>query len=158
MNIAYAIDKIEIQNVFFLESKKNMIMDGKFTKIVYSDECISTNGITIATPFRNITNDSGVNKSMMKFQTQDANNATLSNRLIDIEEQLLDYYKNITQNGKSLALILRDHMKNGSIKVYHESPTKSNATYILKISGIWEDPYRIGLTYKFIEVTRGTYP
>ena len=45
MNIAYSLDKINLQNVFFLDSKKNIIMDGKFTKIIHSNELITINGI-----------------------------------------------------------------------------------------------------------------
>jgi len=50
-NIVYNIDQISIQNIFLLENKRNIIMDGKFTKIVYSDDLFMTNGIFINVPF-----------------------------------------------------------------------------------------------------------
>ena len=50
-NIVYKIDEIFIQNIFLLENKRNIIMDGKFTKIIYSDNLFTTNGIFINVPF-----------------------------------------------------------------------------------------------------------
>jgi len=50
-NILYKIDEIFVQNIFLMENKKNIIMDGKFTKIVYSDNLFTTNGIFISVPF-----------------------------------------------------------------------------------------------------------
>jgi hypothetical protein len=141
MNIAYDLGEISLQNIFFLDSKKNIIMDGKFTKIVYSDDMVSTSGISIAVPIK-----SG-NKTSWKFQTS---------KLIEIEQQVIDYYKSLSQSNKTQVFVLRDHVKNGNIKIYRGQYTSpnANACYIVKISGIWEDQTSIGLTYKFIE----TYP
>ena len=150
MNLAYNLDQVNLQNVFFLESKKNIVMEGKFTKIVYSDDLISTNGISIVVPLRN---DRTMNKNQLKFQTNDTTNVHIMSGLIDVEQQIIDYYKNLTQSNKTPMLILRDHIKNGCLKIYrgHNAEAKAPAVYIVKISGIWEDQYRIGLTYKFLE-------
>ena len=141
MNIAYDQDEISLQNVFFLDSKKNIIMDGKFTKIVYSDDMVSTSGISIVVPVQS------TNKATLKFH---------ASKLIDIEQQVIEYYKSLSQSSKISAFVLRDHIKNGNIKIYRGQYSNQDATtsYIVKISGIWEDQTRIGLTYKFIE----TYP
>jgi len=155
MNIAYSLEKINLQNVFFLDSKKNIIMDGKFTKIIYSDSLISTSGISAAVPFRNTSIDKTSNRNLLKFSSTDITNIRLATQLIDIERDIIDYYKNLSQSNKTPVLTLRDHIKNGCIKIYRESfNPKSVVKYVVKISGIWEDQYRIGLTYKFIE----TYP
>lgn len=37
-------------HIFFLDTKKNMVIDGKFTKIVYSDSVVSLNGLYIYCP------------------------------------------------------------------------------------------------------------
>ena len=155
MNIAYSLEKINLQNVFFLDSKKNIIMDGKFTKIIYSDSLISTSGISAVVPFRNTSIDKTSNRNILKFPSTDLTNMRLSTELIDIERDIIDYYKNLSQSNKTPVLTLRDHIKNGCIKIYRESFNPKNVVrYVVKISGIWEDQYRIGLTYKFIE----TYP
>jgi hypothetical protein len=150
MNIAYDLDQVNLQNVFFLDSKKNIVMEGKFTKIVYSDELISTSGISVIVPLRS---DRTLNKNQLKFQTNDTTNMRITSGLIDIEQQILDYYKSLTQSNKTPILILRDHVKNGCLKIYrgHHLEAKTPGVYIVKISGIWEDQYRIGLTYKFLE-------
>ena len=155
MNIAYSLEKINLQNVFFLDSKKNIIMDGKFTKIIYSDNLISTSGVSAVVPFRNTLIDKTPTRNLLKFQYSDVANARLANELIEIERQMIEYYRNLTQSSNTPVLTLRDHIKNGCIKIYRESfNPKTVVRYVIKISGIWEDQYRIGLTYKFIE----TYP
>ena len=155
MNIAYSLDKINLQNVFFLDSKKNIIMDGKFTKIIYSDHLVSTSGISAVVPFRNTSIDKTSSRNLLKFQPMDVVNTRLIGELTEIERSMIEYYKNLSQNNKTPVLTLRDHIKNGCIKIYRESfNPKSEVRYVIKISGIWEDQYRIGLTYKFIE----TYP
>lgn len=152
MNIAYKLDQVNLQNVFFLDSKKNIIMDGKFTKILYSDELLTTNGISVVIPFHNTTIDKTYNKTLLKFQMSDSVNVRIANELSRIEKYILEYYKQISNNTKSATTTLNDHMKNGNVKIYRDSITSTNAkTIIIKISGIWEDQTRVGLTYKFME-------
>jgi hypothetical protein len=150
MNLAYNLDQVDLQNVFFLDSKKNIVMEGTFTKIVYSDDLISTSGISAVVPLRT---DRTLNKNQLKFQTNDTNNVRIMSEIINIEQQIIDYYKNLTQSNKTPVLILRDHIKNGCLKIYrgHHTEAITPVVYIMKISGIWEDQYRIGLTYKFLE-------
>jgi hypothetical protein len=152
MNIAYKLDQVNLQNLFFLDSKKNIIMDGKFTKILYSDELLTTNGISVVIPFHNTTIDKTYNKTMLKFQTSDSINIRIANELSRIEKYILEYYKQISNNTKSATTTLNDHIKNGNVKIYRDSITSANAkSVIIKISGIWEDQTRVGLTYKFME-------
>ena len=152
MNIAYKLDQINLNNLFFMDSKKNIIMDGKFTKLLYSDELLTTNGISLVIPFHNTSIDKTYNKTMLKFQTSDAMNTRIINELARIEKYILDYYKQTLNNTKSSTTTLNDHMKNGNVKIYRDSISSTNAkNVIIKISGIWEDQTRIGLTYKFME-------
>jgi hypothetical protein len=151
MNIAYKLDQLNLQNLFFMDSKKNIIMDGKFTKLLYSDNIITTNGISIIIPFHNTTIDKTYNKTMLKFQTTDPLNGKLCNELAWIEKYILDYYKQLTSTVKSTTTTLNDHMKNGNVKIYRDSNSINVKHVILKISGIWEDQNHIGLTYKFME-------
>lgn len=151
MNIAYKLEQLSLQNLFFMDSKKNIIMDGKFTKVLYSDDLLTTNGVSIVIPFHNTSLDKTYNKTMLKFQTSDPTNAKLCNELAWIEKYILDYYKQITSNTKTSTTTLNDHMKNGNVKIYRDSNATSIKHVIIKISGIWEDQTRVGLTYKFME-------
>jgi len=150
MNITYKLEQLNLQNLFFMDSKKNIIMDGKFTKLLYSDNCITTNGISIMIPFHNAILDKTYNKTMLKFQTTHHVNAKLSNQLAWIERCILDSYKQTT-NTKYITTTLNDHIKNGNVKIYRDSNAINVNHVILKISGIWEDSTHIGLTYKFME-------
>jgi len=49
--MVYDIGFFQIKNIFLSDTKKNIIMDGKFTKIIYSDELITTHGIFLKIPF-----------------------------------------------------------------------------------------------------------
>ena len=151
MNIAYKLEQLSLHNLFFMDSKKNIIMDGKFTKVLYSDDLLTTNGVSIVIPFHNTSLDKTYNKTMLKFQTSDPTNAKLCSELAWIEKYILDYYKQITSNTKTSTTTLNDHMKNGNVKIYRDSNATSIKHVVIKISGIWEDQTRVGLTYKFME-------
>uniref|UniRef100_A0A6C0F3J4 Uncharacterized protein n=1 Tax=viral metagenome TaxID=1070528 RepID=A0A6C0F3J4_9ZZZZ len=152
MNIAYKLDQIELHNIYFLDSKKNIIMDGQFTKITYSDAFLTTNGIALLIPFASTSLDKTYNKSILKFNTADSTNIRIINELTRLEKFILDYYKHTTHNTKAPTTTLTDHIRSGNVKVYRDiTSIPSNPKYVLKISGIWEDQTRIGLTYKFME-------
>lgn len=54
MNIVIDHNTINLNNIFFNEKKKNIIVDGTFSKIIYSNEHFSSNGIYIFCPMFNI--------------------------------------------------------------------------------------------------------
>ena len=45
MILVFNLNDIIINNLFFTETRKNITMDGTFSKIIYSDENIAMNGI-----------------------------------------------------------------------------------------------------------------
>jgi len=156
MNIIYPIQNYDINNVFFLDPKRNIIMDGKFSKINYSDMNITFNGIFLNTPFNIKTFENIMNKYILKFDTSNENNIEIIKKLIQIEKSLIESYI-ITNNLKKKPFyLLREQLDFGSVKLYRDVTSITNNSskpyYILKISGIWENNETIGLTYKFIEV------
>ena len=50
MNLLCDVSMFQVNHIFFLDTKKNMVIDGKFTKIVYSDSVVSLNGLYIYCP------------------------------------------------------------------------------------------------------------
>jgi len=50
MNLLCDVSIFNIHSVFFLDPKKNMVIDGKFTKMVYSDSIVSLNGLYLYCP------------------------------------------------------------------------------------------------------------
>ena len=50
MNLLCDISTFNPNHLFFLDAKKNMVIDGKFTKLVYSDSMVSLNGLYLYCP------------------------------------------------------------------------------------------------------------
>jgi hypothetical protein len=159
MNIVYDMNNLKLSNIFFLDSKRNIIMDGKFTKIIHSDELITINGIYLQILFSiNLIDKSklvnkNMNKYFMKFIPNDTNNNKIINELTKIEEGLIDHYKKTFSCKKTPIFLLKDQLITGNVKLYREIPhLNKKSDFILKISGIWENNENIGITYKFMEV------
>jgi hypothetical protein len=156
MNIIYNIDQFHFHNLFFLEPKRNIIMDGKFTKIVYSDESIIMNGIYLITPFDEFYIENNLNKCILKLNINNYINANIINELIRIERYIIEYYKHLFDCSKKPFALLKEQILNGNIKLYKEYSNNMNENkckIMIKISGIWENEEQVGLTYKFMEVS-----
>ena len=135
MNFVLNIDQFNIDCVKFMDTKKNIIMNGDFTKIIYSDNLITLNGIYI--------------NCIM-------NERNFTKKIIELENTLIEYYKYRIGDG------IKSCLFNETISSQLITPFRncdrvnkwSNETQpiILKISGIWENNNQIGLTYKFIEM------
>jgi hypothetical protein len=77
----------------------------------------------------------------------------MHNDIIDnlkvIEEDILKKYE---MKDKVAQFKIYEQLKNGNIKIFSDLNNKTSASFILKISGIWETQMNYGLTYKFIKV------
>ena len=152
MNITYDIEKYNKKKIFFLETKQNMLMDGKFTKLLFSDSIFTTIGIFLNIQFNSSTIYQINKKCILKFEKNDMNIKTINN-LANIERTILQYYKNLNNCNKEVNYLLYNTLMNGSIKLYVKQYSNlSNLKYIIKISGVWENDKEVGITYKFIEI------
>ena len=153
MNITYDIEKYNKKNIFFLETKQNMLMDGKFTKLLFSDNIFTTIGIFLNIQFNSSTIYQINKKCILKFEKNDMNMKTINN-LANIERTILQYYKNLNNCNKEANYLLYNTLMNGSIKLYVKQYSNlSNIKYIIKISGVWENDKEVGITYKFLEIS-----
>jgi len=157
MNIVLEISQIDIKNILFLETKKNIIIDGHFTKLIYADDVVTINGIFIAFPIRISGIDRLMNRNTMSFQLSSGNNQEIIKEISDFETSLIEYYKCEYNIQKSTNLMLTNQLSTCKIKLYKEfsNVNKNNGfspRIVLKISGIWETSDEIGVTYKFIEM------
>lgn len=148
MNIVKNIEQYEDNNIFFCEPIKNNIMnDGNFIRILYSNHNLVLNGIYIYI----LLNDISIEKHYNKFKC--IFNINLYKKLItdikSIEENIL---KKINISNKSPQFKIYEQMNNGIIKIFSDSLPKTNSAFILKISGIWETAEQYGLTYKFTKI------
>ena len=154
MYIIHELPQVQLHNIFFLDSKKNIILDGKFTKIINSDEFFTTNGIYISVPLNYSCVEKMSNKNLLKFPAVNKLNMKIILELSQIEQSILEYYKHLSNCNKIAVFSLSDNMKNGCVKLYREYFSNNvSKNYVVKISGVWEDQSRIGLTYKFLDAT-----
>ena len=173
MNIVFDINQVSIQNVYILDQKKNIIMDGQFTKIIYSNEWFTMNGIYLLFPIDNFINELVLGKNSIRFQPYTQSNLSLIQRISLFETHILELYKKNTHCClKKISNIVARQMYSGTMKITkeyyfennplmkhnehiehneHNENNKSTGKYMIKISGVWENNDEIGLTYKLIE-------
>lgn len=164
MNVAISVPKFNIVNSTLLDSKKNIITtDGIFTKIIYSTPLFIMNGIFFYFPITvdNIINSNG--RFFINFNPNYKNNSLIIRDISNIEENILDFYKKTNLVDKNKTLLLKNQLNTGNIKVYKDSNDNltntnfNNKQFILKISGIWENKFDFGITYKIIVATHIDY-
>ena len=144
-------EKLNEKRIQFLNSKRNITMDGEFTKILFVTEHFSMDSIFIEFPIE--LQHEPINKNAaLKINTT---NNLLIHKFSELEKQLINYYKLYKNVNKKSILLLSNNLINGNVKIF--TPLKNyngtNKTYGIKISGIWESYDSIGLTYKIIEVS-----
>jgi hypothetical protein len=145
-------EKLNEKKIQFMNSKRNITMDGEFTKILFVTEHFSMDSLFIDFPIE--LQHEPINKNAaLKINTT---NNLLINKFSELEKQLINYYKLYKNVNKKSILLLSNNLTNGNVKIF--TPLKSyngiKKTYGIKISGIWESYDSIGLTYKIIEVSR----
>ena len=142
---------INIENIHFLDSKKNIIIDGNFTKILYSDDDVSINGIYMVCPIIFNKEDKSI-KSTLSFHIHNPSNIDFIKKMAHLENQILQYYNTTSITSKKINASLYTQLMSGKIKIYSNyiDIDSLQSVIILKISGVWETNYEIGITYKFL--------
>jgi len=163
MNIILDINRFTLGNTYFLDTKRNIIMDGNFTKITYSNEWFTMNGIYLMFPIEISTIEKNMNKMIMRYNAYLPSNLSIIQDFAKIEYRMLEYYKQINNCTRKVSNILAKQLYSGSMKIYkvfnyEQYPNKicnnnipdKSSQYIMKISGIWETTEEVGITYKLI--------
>jgi len=144
-SLAMYIDQFNIDNLYFSQPVKNNIIEqGYFYRLQYSNDIITINCLQFILPMLNISLIKYFNKYKCIFVD---NNDDIVRKLQDLEIKILSKI-NTTKKPKHN---LYDQIKNNCIKFfsskdYPEKPSKFNILF--KISGIWEDADYYGITYK----------
>ena len=152
-------------NIRFLEKKRNLIMDGDFVKLVYSDEHTAMNSLFFVCALKikqhpttqNVPVDP-TEKCSIWFSPYEPSNFDSIQRMIEYEQVLIDEYKTHVKMLKKVPVLsLRNQLLSGNTRMYKlnevvgvEPPPMTQI--VVKISGIWESNENFGITYKFIEV------
>ena len=150
MNVAIDYTNVNLNSIFFTEKKKNIVVDGTFTKIMYSTDCLTLNGVYVRFPstqrFVMGHYDIGVHSHstvrtvpMIKY----------TDYMCKLEDAILRHYQDGVCIQKNNAYTLRSCLVNGNIKLHNADPYNTEPKdYLLKISGIWETASTVGITYK----------
>ena len=166
--------------------KNNMVIDGKFTKLIYSNEHIILNGLYIDMQFvpssknciqsthsfynhnktnfvdnrMGASNDFSFQKIKHTFYFPIEENSKLISDFEMLEKQILHSFSKYNNTNKEKICSLYQQLSNGYMKYYIEKHPSENENktqrFYLKISGIWETSTEIGLTYKVIEYNSET--
>ena len=166
MNLVLKVDDLLNRNIFFMDIVKNTVMDNSnFIRINYSNEDIVTNGIFLLFELKSTSLERYYSKYKCNFNLSD--NATILNKLFNIEKQILLSYLNNeakkNMNTHKIFFKLREQLKTGFLKIVNNMNAKNyndndiynvngNFKILIKISGLWDNGDAIGLTYKFISI------
>lgn len=150
MNVVLYMDSFNNDYINFLETKENIVTDGVFTKIMYSNTLFTMNGLFFYFPIeiQDITSNS-YNKTFVKFDTSYGINNTIISHLTNIEHSILNLYN----KSKTKNLVFKNQLSTGYIKIHTTKTVTKNTLFIVKISGIWENDNNMGITYKITPVS-----
>ena len=82
----------------------------------------------------------------------DENNLIIE-KIKNIEKEILEKFGNFNLQKKIPTYRIEEQIENKFIKLYSdvtETEKKQNIELILKISGIWEDDNKYGITFRFL--------
>lgn len=150
MNLVLEYSKFDIHKVHFLDTKRNIIIDGIFTKMVYLDGCVSLNAIYIALPCKY-----SIERSMPRCNVVFSSDPKENQDIVDLEMGILVSYMKHCQIQKRTNTSLATQVASGKTRLYSENTHEcisGKPEIVLKISGVWETEHEIGVTYKFVEM------
>ena len=117
MNIVLNIKDINTENIYLLESKKNIIMDGSFTKLLYSNHFLTMNSIYCITNIDIITNEI-INKNFSTYTIYST--PEMIQECYDLEKNIINYYKNEFNITKDSNFLLYKQLLSYKIKLYND--------------------------------------
>ena len=138
-------------NLILSEKQRNNILQGSdFYRIYYSDEDLSLNGIYMQYNINNINIQKYFNKIKCIFENDV--NVTEVKKILELEKNIMQHFAKFI--GKKPEFIIEKQLKQGFIKIF----TEKNIVYgkyrkinlILKISGLWVQNDKYGLTFRFL--------
>jgi hypothetical protein len=154
LNLYTNIQKYRQECILFNEPMKNSMKENSnFIQIKYSTESITLNGIYIGFELYQISCEKYFNKYKCWFSTQ-PKNIEIVRELIDLEKNILHKYSMNVLSTKIPQYKMKDMLSEQFLKLFMFVPKNNVATFVLKISGLWETETLYGLTFKFCYVDK----
>ena len=141
MNLSIDLYNLSLVNINFLDTKKNIIMDGNFTKIIYSNNWFTINSIFIHFPIEWLTIDKIANKSILRFNPYSTKNLPIVQDFAKFETRLLEYFKTFCKLNIRTTNTFSKQLYTGNMKIFKEyvDPNKiSNDDYQHNTGGFSE--------------------
>ena len=131
-------------------TKNNIMNDGHFHRLYYSDVCGTINGVFIGFELYNISIEKYFNKLKCNFVYN--KNTDIINFIKSVEKAILDIIPN--KQHKRPIYRIEEQLQNDYIKIFyntqHETPQNTTSVkLLLKISGIWTNDTEYGVTFRF---------
>jgi hypothetical protein len=161
MLISLNIDDVNTDNVLLGNKVENTIIQNSlFYRINYSTNKYSMNGIYICFSLKNVKTKIFYNK--IKYDFSIKQNSEIIKKIIQLENRLLNINSILNKNPK---FTIKEQLENENFKIFNSATyynypnsnnhykyanNNTNNSFILKISGFWENLNEYGLTYKFI--------
>jgi hypothetical protein len=138
MNIILPKDQFEFGNIFFMEKKNNMIIQGSFSKIIYSNEWFSMTGLFFPLIIEIDKIETSMNKTIVRYHPYFNNNLLNIQEMAKIEYHIIDLYKTVMNCHKKISIVLSKQLYSGSLKLYRELDRKKNESMISSECSIQE--------------------
>ena len=143
------LEEITVENVFFMDSKKNILMDGTFTKLIFMNEWFTMNGIYLDFPIE-IQKIEPISSQKHTVYFSVYAHPGLLEEIEHLERSILDKY---VSNTTAVPIYSLQHtLRMGYFKIFSTSRMKGMG-FTLKISGIWENAKNYGISYKITEAS-----
>jgi len=141
---------------YYLEPKKNLVMNGIFTKLIYTDSFFTMNEVFFCFPvqYTYIDYPQENDQYTVYFDKTQVQNASSLEKINKLETEILLNYAMFTNCRKESCRSLVNKLEQGFFKIRKTevhgvgTPPKH---FLLKISGIWEGDSKYGLTAKLVE-------
>ena len=137
MNILLDLENVNMSNIFFTDTKQNMMFDGVFTKLLYCDDFFTMYGIYINVFIQQTAANA---KPQINTQTYNA--------LVKLETEILDAYVKTKKHVQTNVTYKLAELLKTKFQINNLQNEKTNC---LKISGIWENNQtkEFGISFKF---------
>ena len=132
------------------KTKNNIMNDGYFHRLYYSDEDGTSQGLFLGFELHQVSVDKYFNKLKCEFDAK--RNTKIIEFIKNIEKSVMNTLPD--KNGKQPTSRIGEQLENGFIKIFsndtHVEPVKfSSVKLLLKISGIWTSDREYGVTFRF---------
>lgn len=154
MNIILNASTLSISDLIFTDKKRNVVIDGTFSKLIYSNQNVMLSGIYLNIPFISLDLFKSENNLFLQYNLSDPHNLQIIQEFSKIEYQMLDYYKKFNNLHLNISTGMTRRLQSGKFKISNINNVnpQNNIKIVAKISGIWETINEIGLAVKFVPI------